>query len=251
MQRKMIEEKGFFQQGAMEREPNIEILSRLFALQDKAFADFQSKLLPNVPREAMIGVRTPDLRKMAKQISKTPEARAFLLRLPHRYFEENQLHAFVLSEEKDFATCIAELEQFLPHVDNWATCDQLSPRCFRKHTAELLPHIRKWMASEHTYTVRFGLGTLMRHFLDEEFRPEYLEWVAAIKSEEYYIRMMQAWFFATALAKQWDATLPYIEQHRLDTWTHNKAIQKAAESFRISPEQKKQLQTLKRNKITG
>jgi 3-methyladenine DNA glycosylase AlkD len=225
--------------------PNTEILSSLFALQDEAFADFQSKLLPNVPREAMIGVRTPDLRKMAKQISKTPEAQAFLLRLPHCYFEENQLHAFVLSEEKDFDTCIAELEQFLPHVDNWATCDQLSPRCFKKHTAELFPHIRKWMASEHVYTVRFGIGTLMRYFLDEEFKPEYLEWVTAIKSEEYYIRMMQAWFFATALAKQWNATLPYIEQHRLDTWTHNKAIQKAVESFRITPEQKKLLQTLK------
>jgi len=225
--------------------PNTEILSSLFALQDEAFADFQSKLLPNVPREAMIGVRTPDLRKMAKQISKTPEAQAFLHSLPHRYFEENQLHAFVLSEEKDFDTCIAELEQFLPYVDNWATCDQLSPRCFKKHTAELLPYIRKWMASEHTYTVRFGIGSLMRYFLDEAFKPEYLEWVTAIKSEEYYIRMMQAWFFATALAKQWNATLPYIEQHRLDTWTHNKAIQKAVESFRITPEQKKLLQTLK------
>jgi 3-methyladenine DNA glycosylase AlkD len=225
--------------------PNTEILSSLFALQDEAFADFQSKLLPNVPREAMIGVRTPDLRKMAKQICKTNEAQAFLHSLPHRYFEENQLHAFVLSEEKDFDTCIAELEQFLPHVDNWATCDQLSPRCFKKHPAELLPHIHKWMAAEHTYTIRFGIGTLMRYFLDEEFKPEYLEWVTAIKSEEYYIRMMQAWFFATALAKQWNATLPYIEQHRLDTWTHNKAIQKAVESFRITPEQKKLLQTLK------
>ena len=223
----------------------MEIRSQLFALQDEAFADFQSKLLPNVPREAMIGVRTPDLRKMAKQISKTVEAQAFLLGLPHRYFEENQLHAFVLSEEKDFDTSIAELERFLPQVDNWATCDQLSPRCFKKHTAELLPHIREWMASGHTYTIRFGIGTLMRYFLDEEFRPEYLEWIASIKSDEYYIRMMQAWFFATALAKQWNATLPYLEQHRLDSWTHNKTIQKAVESFRITDEQKKLLKTLK------
>ena len=225
----------------------MEIRSQLFALQDEAFADFQSKLIPNVPREAMIGVRTPDLRKMAKQISKTVEAQAFLLGLPHRYFEENQLHAFVLSEEKDFDTSIAELERFLPQVDNWATCDQLSPRCFKKHTAELLPHIREWIASEHTYTVRFGICTLMRYFLDEGFRPEYLEWVASIKSDEYYIRMMQAWFFATALAKQWDATLPYLEQHRLDSWTHNKTIQKAVESFRITPEQKATLKTLREN----
>ena len=161
----------------------------------------------------------------------------------HRYFDENQLHAFILSEEKDFNTCIAYLEQFLPYVDNWATCDQLSPCCFKKYTKELLPLIRKWMRSKHTYTKRFGIGTLMRYFLDEAFRPEYLEWVASIKSDEYYIRMMQAWFFATALAKQWDATLPYIEQHRLEKDTHNKTIQKAVESFRITDEQKALLKT--------
>jgi len=221
------------------------IISKLFALQDQAYADFQSKLLPTVQRETIIGVRTPDLRKMAKQICKTPVAQEFLHSLPHRYFDENQLHAFILSEEKDFDRCLEELELFLPYVDNWATCDQLSPKCFKKYPQELLPHIRKWMKSKHTYTKRFGIGMLMRYYLDEEFKPEYLEWVASIKSDEYYIRMMQAWFFATALAKQLDATLPYIEQHRLHPWTHNKAIQKAVESFRITDEQKALLKTLR------
>ncbi|MBQ4394973.1 MAG: DNA alkylation repair protein [Paludibacteraceae bacterium] len=221
------------------------IETKLFALQDKAYADFQSKLLPTVKRETVIGVRTPDLRKMAKQICKTPAAQEFLQNLPHRYFDENQLHAFILSEEKDFDRCIAELEHFLPYVDNWATCDQLSPKCFKKHTQELLPLIRKWMKSKHTYTIRLEMGMLMRYYLDGDFRPEYLEWVASIKSDEYYIRMMQAWFFATALAKQWDATLPYIEQHRLHPWTHNKTIQKAIESYRITDEQKALLRTFR------
>ena len=222
-----------------------DITALLFALQDKSYADFQSKLLPTVPRETVIGVRTPDLRKLAKQLRRTPAAKEFLQSLPHRYFDENQLHAFILSEEKDFGTCLAELERFLPFVDNWATCDQLSPRCFKKHAAELLPLIRKWMRSKHTYTKRFGIGTLMRYYLDENFKPEYLEQVASIKSDEYYIRMMQAWFFATALAKQWDATLPYIKQHRLEKDTHNKTIQKAVESFRITDEQKSLLKTLR------
>ena len=222
-----------------------DITALLFDLQDKSYADFQSKLLPNVPRETVIGVRTPDLRKLAKQLSRTPAAKEFLQSLPHRYFDENQLHAFILSEEKDFGTCLAELERFLPFVDNWATCDQLSPRCFKKYAAELLPHIRKWIRSTHTYTIRFGIGSLMRYYLDEAFLPEYLQWVASIKSDEYYIRMMQAWFFATALVKQWDATLPYIGQHRLEKDTHNKTIQKAVESFRITDEQKAFLKTLR------
>ena len=222
-----------------------DITALLFALQDKSYADFQSKLLPTVPRETVIGVRTPDLRKLAKKLSRTPAAKEFLHNLPHRYFDENQLHAFILSEEKDFGTCLAELERFLPYVDNWATCDQLSPRCFKKYAAELLPHIRKWMRSTHTYTIRFGICALMRYYLDEAFLPEYLQWVASIKSDEYYIRMMQAWFFATALAKQWNATLPYIGQHRLEKDTHNKTIQKAVESFRITDEQKAFLKTLR------
>lgn len=223
----------------------IDITAQLFALQDKTYADFQSKLLPTVPRETVIGMRTPDLRKMAKQICKTPAAQEFLHSLPHRYFDENQLHAFILSEEKDFEMCIDGLEQFLPYVDNWATCDQLSPCCFKKHTTELLPLIRKWLRCKHTYTKRFGICTLMRYFLDDTFRQEYLEWVAAIQSEEYYIRMMQAWFIATALAKQWDSSLPYIEQRRLQPRTHNKAIQKAIESYRITDEQKEILKSLR------
>ena len=224
---------------------SVDITAQLFDLQDKAYADFQSKLLPTIARETVIGVRTSDLRKMAKQVGEDPAAQEFMQALPHRYFDENQLHAFILSEEKEFNTCIAELERFLPFVDNWATCDQLSPRCFKKHTHELLQHIRKWMKSKHTYTKRFGMGMLMRYYLDEEFKPEYLEWVAAIQSEENYIRMMQAWFFATALAKQWDSSLPYIEQHRLHPWTHNKAIQKAVESFRITDEQKEILKSMR------
>ncbi len=216
----------------------IDIAAQLFALQDKTYAGFQSKLIPTIPRETIIGVRTPELRKMAKQVSKTPTAQEFMLTLPHRYFDENQLHAFILSEEKDFDACIAELKRFLPYVDNWATCDQLSPKCFKKHTQKLIPYIRRWMASKRTYTIRFGMGMLMRYYLDEAFKPEYLEWVAAIQSEEYCIRMMQAWFFATALAKQWDAAFPYIGQRRLHPWTHNKAIQKAIESYRITDEQK-------------
>lgn len=217
----------------------------LFALQDKAYADFQSRLLPTVPREAIIGVRTPELRKLAKQIHKTPVAQQFLQNLPHRFFDEKQLHAFILCEEKDFSACLTEVERFLPFVDNWATCDQLSPKCFKQHRAELLPYIHRWLVSEHTYTIRFGMEMLMRYFLDEAFSPEYLSWVASVQSGEYYLRMMQAWFFATALAKQWDATLPYLEQRRLQPFTHNKTIQKAIESYRITEKQKELLRTLR------
>lgn len=223
----------------------INIREQLFALQDKPYAEFQSKLLPNIPRETLIGVRTPELRKMAKQLNNTYATKEFMQTLPHQYFDENQLHAFILCEENDFDRCISELERFLPYIDNWATCDQLSPTCFKKHRTELLPHIRQWLASKHTYTIRFGMEMLMRYFLDKAFKPEYLEWVVAIQSDEYYIRMMQAWFFATALAKQWDASLPYIEQHRLQPWTHNKTIQKAIESYRITEKQKEQLKTLR------
>ncbi len=227
-------------------EETFSIQRQLLDLQDKPYAEFQSKLLPNISRETIIGVRTPYLRKLAKQISNTHAAHAFLQTLPHRFFDENQLHAFIMSEEKDFALCIAQVESFLPYVDNWATCDQLSPKCFKKHIAELLPHIRRWLASKHTYTIRFGIGMLMRYYLDEAFQKRYLEWVVSIQTEEYYIRMMQAWFFATALAKQWGATLPYIEQNRLHTWTHNKTIQKAAESFRITDDRKEVLKALRK-----
>lgn len=221
------------------------IQEQLFELQDKKYAEFQAKLIPSVLPETIIGVRTPQLRAYAKKAAKMEEKEEFLRDVPHRYFDENQLHAFIISGEKDFGTCMEELERFLPYIDNWATCDQLSPKVFGKHKAELLPYIEKWISSGQTYTVRFGIGMLMQHFLDEDFAVKYADQVAAIRSEEYYINMMIAWYFATALAKQYDAVLPFIEEKRLDVWTHNKAIQKAVESYRITPEQKEYLKTLK------
>jgi 3-methyladenine DNA glycosylase AlkD len=221
--------------------------------QDKSCAEFMSRLLPNLAPESVIGVRTPELRKMAKQLMKGNavgaekiDEEAFLKELPHAYFEENQLHGFMISEMKDFDACIRELEAFLPYIDNWATCDQTSPKIFKKRKEELLPHIRRWLESEHPYTVRFAIGMLMQHFLDEAFRPEYPGLVVGIRSEEYYVNMEIAWYMATALAKQWDAVIHYIEENRLDRWTHNKTIQKARESYRITPEQKDYLKSLKR-----
>ena len=223
-----------------------EIRVRMFALQDQPYAEFQKKLIPNVDPDSFIGVRTPELRRLAREMVKSGEGDAFLQALPHRYFDENQLHAFLLSEEKDFSRCIALVEVFLPYVDNWATCDQMSPKAFKKHLADLLEYIQKWIHSSRTYTVRFGLGMLMQHYLDERFEPSFLEWAAAVQSEEYYIRMMAAWYFATALAKQYDAALPYLQQRRLDEWTHNKTIQKALESYRVPEEHKAYLKTLRR-----
>ena len=222
------------------------IRQRLFEEQDTAYRDFQAKLMPVKDPENMVGVRTPALRKIAKEYAKDPGIAAFLDELPHRYFDEDQLHAFIISEIKDFDTCMARTEQFLPYIDNWATCDQLSPKTFKKHRPELLDHIRDWICSDKTYTVRFGIGMLMQHFLDEDFDPEYPEIVAGVRSEEYYVNMMRAWYFATALAKQYEKILPFLEEERLDLWTHNKTIQKAVESFRITPEQKEYLRGLKR-----
>ena len=193
----------------------------------------------------MIGVRTPELRKLAKQMLKREEIGVFLRDLPHRYFDEDQLHAFIVSGIKEYGKCMEELMRFLPFVDNWATCDQMSPGVFKKHKPELLAEIREWLGSEHTYTVRFGIGMLMQHFLDEDFDPAYPELVAGVHSEEYYVNMMIAWYFATALAKQYDDVLPFIEGRRLDPWTHNKTIRKAVESYRISDEQKEYLRSLK------
>ena len=222
-----------------------QIQERLFELQDTTYQAFQSKLMPTVDPDTVIGVRTPALRALAKEIAPGEETREFLRELPHTYFEENQLHAFVIGLEKDFETCIEEVERFLPYIDNWATCDQLSPRVFRKHRAGLLPRIEAWLSSDHCYTIRFGIGTLMQQFLDEDFRSEYAARVAQIRSEEYYVNMMIAWYFATALAKQYDAAVPFLENRQLDVWTHNKALQKAVESYRITPEQKAYLKTLK------
>ena len=223
-----------------------EIQEKLFTLQDVPYRDFQMGLIPGYDTDRMIGVRTPALRALAKEYAKREEIRVFLEDLPHDYFEENQLHSFLIGEMKDFDACMAETERFLPYVDNWATCDQLSPGVFRKHKDELLQHIKGWLCSGHTYIVRFGIGMLMQHFLDEDFRPEYPELVAQIHSDEYYVNMMIAWYFATALAKQYDASLPYLLEDRLAVWTHNKTIQKAIESRRFSPEQKDYLKTLRR-----
>lgn len=222
-----------------------EIRDELFKMQDIGYRDFNSKLIPTVKKEDMIGVRTPELRKYAKKLLKEEGVEDFLHSLPHKYFDENQLHAFIISEIKDFKLCIDELINFLPYLDNWATCDQLSPKIFKKYRNDLLPHIYEWLKSEKTYTVRFGIGMLMEHFLDEDFKSEYPEMVAAVRSEEYYINMMTAWYFATALAKQYESILPFIEGNKLDTWTHNKSIQKAIESNRISAEQKNYLKGLK------
>jgi len=221
------------------------IRERLFALQDLKYRDFHSSLMPTVDKNLVIGVRTPELRKLAKEMAGDPEITEFLTDLPHKYYEENNLHGMIIEMEKDFGCCIAVLEEFLPYVDNWATCDLISPKVFKKHTADLLPYIKEWIASEHTYTCRFGMKMLMTWFLDEEFSLEYPEMVAAVHSEEYYVNMMRAWYFATALAKQYDAVIPFIENRRLDVWTHNKTIQKAIESFRITSEQKAYLRTLK------
>ena len=222
-----------------------EIREALFQLQDISYRDLQRKIIPAVKSQSIIGVRTPALRKMAKELMPSGETDAFLNDLPHTYFEENQLHAFILSGLKDYAQCIALLNRFLPYVDNWATCDQMSPKVFRKHRNELLQSIQAWIASGDIYTVRFGIGMLMEHFLDEDFDPAYPEMVANVRSDEYYVNMMMAWYFATALAKQYPAALPYLENRRLDTWTHNKTIQKAIESYRITPEQKEYLRSLK------
>ena len=213
----------------------------LFDYQDHSYAALQKTLIPGISEDRLIGVRTPQLRKIAKEMIRNGESEAFLQRLPHHYFEENQLHAFILSEEKDFARCIERIEAFLPYVDNWATCDQMAPKAFKKNQDQLLPHIRLWLHAPHPYAVRFGIKMLMDHYLDEAFDPAYMEMISSIHSEDYYIRMMTAWYFSTALYKQPAAALPYIEQKKLERWTHNKAIQKAVESFRISPEQKEYL----------
>ena len=217
----------------------------LFALCDSSYRDFQSKLMPNIDKETIIGVRTPALRKFAKTFAKSPMAAEFIKQLPHRYYEENNLHGFIIETIKDFDTCAGAIDAFLPYVDNWATCDLMSPKVFAKNKEKLLPKIKEWLSSDKTYTVRFGIEMLMSHFLDEDFNPEYLGLVAKVRSDEYYVNMMVAWYFATALAKQWDVTIPYIEKKRLADWTHNKAIQKAIESYRITDEQKKYLRTLK------
>lgn len=222
------------------------VLKRLFEMQDKNYALFQGKLVPNIESKLIIGVRVPLLRKFAKELIKENGQEGFLQELPHKYYDENMLHAILLSEMKDYGDCIKRVNEFLPYVDNWAVCDILSPKVFKKNKDDLLNEIYKWSKSEQTYTCRFGVGMLMSFFLDGDFKEDYLKLPANIKSEEYYINMMIAWFFTTALTKQWEYTLPYIEEGRLAIWVHNKTIQKARESYRIDKEKKEYLSSLKR-----
>lgn len=222
-----------------------QLQKELFALQDQKYRDFHSKLLPGIDKGSIIGIRTPVLRKFSKEYAEREEAGKFLQDLPHQYYEENNLHMMVITGIKDYDKCLEEIKKFVPYINNWATCDLPLPKCFSKHKEELLPQIREWIASDHTYTIRYGLGTLMSLYLDEDFKPEYLELAASVRSEEYYVNMMIAWYFATALAKQWETTVPYIEQRKLPQWVHRKTIQKAVESYRITPEQKTYLKSFR------
>ena len=226
----------------------MEIQKELFSRQDKEYMKFLSKLTPNVSEDTIIGVRIPEIRKLAKKLVKNDEYEDFLKELPHKYYDENLLHGAIISENKDFENCIELLNSFLPFVDNWAVCDTISPKIFKKHKKELIEKIKEWSQSDKTYTCRFGVEMLMTHFLDEDFKKEYLEMVANIHSEEYYVKMVIAWFFATALTKQWDYAVIYLENNRLDVWVHNKTIQKARESLRILEDKKGYLKGLKRKK---
>lgn len=210
----------------------------LFELQDTAYRDFHSSLMPGIDKSDIIGIRTPVLRTFAKKFAKTEEAARFMDELPHKYYEENNLQMMLIGQIKDYDKCILELEKFLPYVDNWATCDFPVPKCFNKNKKDVLLRAKKWIASDAAYVKRYGIGVMMRLFLDEDFKEEYLQIVADVKSEEYYVNMMIAWYMATALAKQWNAAIPYIQERRLPEWVHKKTIQKAVESYRITPEQK-------------
>ena len=221
------------------------IQAELFELRDEKYRDFHSKLIPDMEKENIIGIRTPVLRKYAKQFAKTEDAVAFLQDIPHTYYEENNLHMMLITSIKEYDKCLKEIEKFLPYIDNWATCDLPAPKCFAGHKEELLPHIKQWIHSGETYTIRYGIGMLMRLYLDEDFKPEYADLVAGVTSEEYYVNMMIAWYMATALAKQWDAIIPYVEEHRFSDWLHRKTIQKAVESYRITDEQKGYLRSLR------
>lgn len=224
------------------------IRERLFALQDKGYKEFHSKLVPDMNKNTIIGVRTPGLRKLAKELAKDERIGAFINVLPHMYYEEMNLHGFIISEEKDYDRCVHEIDRMLPYIDNWATCDLLSPKAFKqkKNRQRLLKDIQRWMSSKEPFTIRFGIVMLMSHFLDDDFMAEHLKWVAEIRHDNYYVKMAVAWYFATALAKQWDASLPYFEGQTMDVWVHNKGIQKAVESFRVTDEHKDRLRKLKR-----
>ena len=224
----------------------MKITKKLFELQDKEYAEFQSKLTPNVDKDKFIGVRVPDVRKLAKQYIQDDESTEFMNSLPHKYYDEDMLHGLLISEIKDYNLCVKELEKFLPYVDNWAVCDIMGPKILKKYSDEFINKIKQWVKSKHTYTCRFAIKMLMSNYLDKEFKTEYLEIPVNIHSDEYYINMVIAWFYATALAKQWDKTILYLEQNKLNIWIHNRTIQKARESFRITDAQKEYLKKLKR-----
>lgn len=221
------------------------VQKRLFEMQDTGYRDFHARLIPTVKKEKIIGIRTPMLRKFAKEFGKTEESEMFLKALPHQYYEENNLHGLLIEQIRDYDKCLEELERFLPHIDNWATCDLLALHMIKKHRFIFIREVYRWMESDKPYIIRFGISMLMRHYLDEGFKPEYPEKVAAICSEEYYVNMMRAWYFATALSKHYEKILPFLEEQRMDIWTHNKTIQKSIESYRITKEQKDYLRTLR------
>ena len=222
-----------------------DVRKRLFEMQDTGYRDFHARLVPTVEKEKIIGIRTPILRKFAKEFGKTERSEMFLKVLPHQYYEENNLHGLLIEQIRDYDKCLKELERFLPYIDNWATCDMLAVKVVKKHLDTFIDEVYRWMESDHAYTIRFGISMLMRYYLEDAFQMEYPEKVAQIRSEEYYVNMMRAWYVATALAKQYDKILPFIEKQKLDVWTHNKTIQKAIERYRITPEQKEYLRGLK------
>ena len=223
----------------------MDLKQKLFEFKDDKYKEFQEKLVPNIPKESIIGVRTPDLRNIAKEIFKSGDYDSFLNDLPHKYYEENLVHIFIISMIKDFDKCVIEIEKFLPYMDCWPVTDQATPKVFKKNHETLLPYVKKWIKSKHIYTSRFGIRMLMNEYLDKDFKNEYLELVASIKSDDYYLKMMIAWYFATALAKRYDESIPFFENRKLDPWIHKKAIQKAIESFRVSDSHKEYLKKLK------
>ena len=228
-----------------QEEMSQDVQKKLFAMQDMEYRDFHAKLVPTMEKDKFIGIRMPMLRKFAKEFGKTEESEMFLKVLPHQYYEENNLHGLLIEQIRDYDKCLEELERFLPFIDNWATCDMLNLKIVKKHKDVFIREVYRWMGSDKPYTIRFGISMLMRHYLDEDFKMEYPEKVAVVRSEEYYVNMMRAWYFATALAKQYEQILPFLEEKRMDIWTHNKTIQKAIESYRITPEQKSYLRTLR------
>lgn len=222
-----------------------EVEKQLFEMQDLKYRDFHAGLMPNIDKNRIIGVRTPQLRKFAKEYGKTENAKTFLTVLPHQYYEENNLHGLLIEQIKEYDSALDELERFLPYIDNWATCDMLAMKVVKKHLDLFIKKIYQWLESKHAYTIRFAIGMLMRYYLEDTFKIEYARKVAEISSEEYYVNMMRAWYFATALAKQYEQVIPFLEEREMDAWTHNKTIQKSVESYRISPKQKEYLIMLK------